>query len=305
MKDTKLEGGRSSSLISAAKPDQDEKWAWLFNNRADDEACYLSNLDHDRYTLTSVALSLLKLTSSNRASLDDRVTIYVGQDAIPIELPKVFLTKHSKMFQVAFDTDRAAKFAEGATKQMSLPEEDVRDFMFLLRILIHQPQTMDQLYRPHWPYDCEGDDGNYCCDSLVDIISPPVSVAPPMFRLCAMLERLGFELPECVFEVILNEIPPAPRLLVAPTIIDSAMGSSLDNGYVQRYLAKVLTTIIRTALTTFDTYKSVLRQHPQLTLALAEALYTKPEWNPWKWSSDKGRWDYHYQSSNSGEGDGW
>ena len=77
------------------------------------------------------------------------MTLYVGHDGLPIEFPKVFLTKYSKMFRVAFDGSQEAMFAEGAANQMSLPEGDIRDFMVMLRILIHQPQIIHQMIQRH------------------------------------------------------------------------------------------------------------------------------------------------------------
>ena len=232
-----------------------------------------------------------------RSALIDRVTLFVGQDAIAIELPKIFLTYYSKMFQVAFGEDRGAQFAEGSTKQMLLPEEDPQDFMVLLRFLIHHPEAFDQLNAPHWPYPCLLGDDDYCCNCSIDHHSlRAVDVAPPMFRLCAMLERLGFELPESLFEVILKNIPATPGLLVAPTVIDWAMDQSLENGYLQRYATNLLTIILKTDLTTFETYEPVLEKHPKLALALAKGLHKKPIWEQYIWSPEQEAWKCHYST---------
>ena len=199
------------------------------------------------------------------------------------------------MFQAAFGENRQAQFAEAATKQMFLPEEDPRDFMVLLRLLIHQPQSFAQLNQPHWPYLCSQDADDYCCNCGLDNnILRSGYVAPPLFRICAMLERLAFDLPGSLFETVLNETPTGPGSLVSPTVIDWAMSNSLENGYLQRYAARVLVAILKTDLTTIEPYNAVIEKYPQLALALVQGLYKKPGWYQYKWSPEDEAWGYYY-----------
>ena len=223
------------------------------------------------------------------------VNLLVGKEAIRIELPKAFLSRHSVFFKTAFDV--SGRFSEAISQEMSLPEEDPRDLLILIRFLIEAPSNLNDLVDSHWPFRCTSDeDGSHdsdCCDYSylrTDRI-------PPMLRLCAMVERLGFEFPEDRYWPVLKASvgsPGQPTNPIAPPIIEWAMDRALDGGHFQRYIALLLSQIVRSGGTSLDTYLPILHKYPGLAEGILQATYRDKTGIQFEWDESEGAWkDLH------------
>ena len=220
--------------------------------------------------------------------LNDTVTLLVGEDSVRIELPKAFLIQYSPFFKAAFDP--TGRFSEASSKEMCLPDEDPRDILTLIRFLIETPKDLKHLITPHWPFICyeEQDDNTYCCDTWhwrTDRI-------PLMVRFCAMVERLGFDFPEeRIWPVLEASVgsPGQPTMPIATPIIEWAMDHALD-GYFKRYVALLLSQIVRSGATSLDTYLPILEKHAVLAIGMLQATYARKEGTKYQWDESTQGW---------------
>lgn len=203
------------------------------------------------------------------------------------------------MFQVAFDGKRGAQFSEAASSQMYLPEEDIRDILGLLRFLVEEPRTINAVEFLHWPYPCESIEVECCLKhgpNLWDCFTR--KSIPLMFRFCAMLDRLGFKLPEKLDNAIFGKHSRDGWLLVSPTTIEWAINNSaFDDGYLWRYTVTVLAVVLNGGHTPFETYSSVLDKNPRLALLVLQKLHETRKGDYCEWDPEKEAWI----QKNSGE----
>lgn len=163
-------------------------------------------------------------------------------------------------------------FSEGVTREIRLSEEDPKDFLLLARFLMQAPPCLKEIQHYHWPYFSEHKEHcKWCYDEYLN--TTHISLH---FRLYAMIERLGFELPDDKYWNMLNNAAEASPTLVQPVTVDWATRNFIEGDSVRRYVAKLMCTNLKDGQTTFKTYEPVLAKYPDVCLVmLKEGLHNR------------------------------
>ena len=181
---------------------------------------------------------------------------------------------------------------EGVTKEIRLPEESPRDFLLLARFLIQAPPCLKEIQHYHWPHLCEPKARcKWCYDEYLNTTHIPLH-----FRFCAIVERLGIELPDDKYWNILSNAAESSPTLVQPATVDWAVRNSLEGGSFRRYVAKLLCTNLRHGQTAFETYEAVLAKYPDVRLVMLREGLSTGQPACYDWVSEEGIWKYHRRS---------
>ena len=216
-------------------------------------------------------------------ALSERITVYVGANEIPIALPKPYLVEHSALFSAL---NERRDFLEGATGEMRLPEEDPSGFLLLVRFLVQTPQSLKEIQHYHWPYPCTPKEHCLLCrDEYLNTTRIPLH-----FRFCAMAERLGFEFPEEMLWPLLSQAATISTTLVQPGTVAWAVENSIEHGYFRRYVAKLLSTLLKEGQTAFKTYETQFRDFPELCFLMSKASFSTPQPIRYEWDSETENW---------------
>lgn len=217
--------------------------------------------------------------------LVSRVTAYVGPKAFPISMPSVFLTTGSKLFRRALDASQPQLFKEARSRTMYLPEEDPWGFLVLARHSIDLPYSIYDLYKPHWPIECDSR-STHCCDSpgYDSALSHRPGAKPALiFRFLAMLERLGFDPMDSAVNKLLDrnigcsaEASSGMQLqqLVHPDQLDWALSNSLPGSPLRTYVAAQICFCISHGMVDYDLYEPQLSEHPDMTRLMLNSWCT-------------------------------
>jgi hypothetical protein len=171
-------------------------------------------------------LDLVKLDGLSSWN-NEVVAVFVSKDRIKFILPTFLLTRNFGFFRATLETHR---WAESANQVITISEESPVDFVLLLRFIVHyQTEDFNNVLEPWYPFGPR----SYPYD-MRKLHTYETNLAPWLFRLVAMAERLCFSFPSSRLTNMLGkslELRDTDR--VSPPLLDWVFKHTMDGSVLR------------------------------------------------------------------------
>lgn len=169
----------------------------------------------------------------------DLVTVLVGEDKIKFVVSAFVLTNNFGFFRATLEDD---PWAESQDHVITIPEESPVDFVLLLRFIVHnQTKNFNDVVNPCYPFGPQSHPYD-----LRRLYEYDTSLAPWLFRMVAMAERLCFSFPSSrLTEMLEKSLELRPTDRVSPPLLDWVLKHTIDGSVLRDFVyERVLVSVI-------------------------------------------------------------
>jgi hypothetical protein len=183
-------------------------------------------------------LDLVKLDGLSSWN-NEVVAVFVGKDRIKFIVPTFLLTRNFGFFRATLEEHR---WAESANQVITLPEESPVDFVLLLRFIVHnRTEDFNNVLEPWYPFGPR----SYPYD-VRRLHTYETKLAPWLFRLVAMAERLCFSFPSSRLTNMLgNSLELRDTDRVSPPLLDWVFKHTMNGSVLREFVyGRVFTSLL-------------------------------------------------------------
>jgi hypothetical protein len=203
-------------------------------------------------------LDLVKLDGLSSWN-NEVVAVFVGKDKIKFIVPTFLLTRNFGFFRAILEAHR---WAESASQVITMPEESPVDFVLLLRFIVHnQTEDFKNLLEPWYPFGPR----SYPYDMRM-LHTYETNLAPWLFRLVAMAERLCFSFPSNRLTNMLEkslELRDTDR--VSPPLLDWVFKHTMDGSVLREFVYGRVFASLLSGDVSPDVYQPYLEEGAELS----------------------------------------